>query len=433
MDRLIQLGALACLYLGAESKALRWQDDTPSWSPPRETIAAMDMMELGISPVPTAAPDPANVELKLAKRVRGDDTCGYISGESTASIYCEVGTCVINSFYSVVGCCASATMSDCRIATGCLPSSSSRFYTTSDSLMLFCNAASATECATYVYSDPVFTRYTLYNCNSVEKRVVVYANPTTPAGGNSQTRSPITDPTNTPSPTTISPGPATTSATPPPTGGGSSTPTGAIVGGVVGGLAAIGLIIFGVVFLLRKKKKNNGPGDNNNGQVPPVAYNPQQPQPGQQPPQMYQAPPPQQPSPGGYAPPAPGVYPTGFAPVDNRQSMLKQPYDVTTGNYEQNNGISPPASPPPVSPSPTYQSGVPAYVQSQGNGPSPTQAGYPPPQQQQQQGGYYNAPPVQTQQQPHQQQTTTHAHHPHHSYASELPATRGDGELRELA
>ncbi|KAF9881273.1 hypothetical protein CkaCkLH20_01423 [Colletotrichum karsti] len=445
MGRFVLLGALAGLYLGAESKALRWQDDTPSWSPPKETIAAMDMMELGLSPVPTAAPDPASVELKLAKRVRGDDTCGYISGISTDSIYCGVGSCVINSFYSVVGCCASSSMSDCKIATACLPSSSSRFYTSSDTLMRYCSSSAQPECITYVYSDAIFSKYTLYDCATSEKRVIVYANPTDSAAANPRTTAPVIDESSVvPSPvsSTATPGPITTTAAPAPGGGGgSSTPVGAIVGGVVGGVAAIALIVFGIIFLLRKKKKDD-PNNNLNGQAHPVMYNPQQPQLGHQqqqqppPPQMYQTTNTQQSSPG-YAPNGAGNFPSGFTPVpDNRQSMLKQPYDVTAAGYDHNgHSPSPPASPPPMSPSPTYQSGVPSYTPSSlGNGgPSPTQAGYPTPQQQQQQQqppqqGYY-APPAQTQ----HQQTTKTTHHGHQSFASELPATRGDGELRELA
>ncbi|CAI0652266.1 unnamed protein product [Colletotrichum noveboracense] len=380
MGRFIRLGALACLYLGAESKALRWQADTPSWSPPKQTIAAMDMLELGFSPAPTAAPDPGNVELKLAKRVRGDDTCGYISGISRRP-----------------------------------------------------------ECNTYVYSDSVFSKYTLFNCAVTEARIIVYANPTDTTGDatTEATTAPTSDRTTGGlSPITSSASPSAATTSPASSGGGSSTPIGAIVGGVVGGLAVIALIAVGIFFILRSKKKNN----QNNTQVTPGTYNPQQPPPGQQP-QMYQAAPTQQqqPSPGGYAPAptTPGNFPSGFTPVDNRQSMLKQPYDVSAASYDHNNGVSPPASPPPMSPSPTYQSGIPAYAQ-QGSGPSPTQGGYPVPQQQQQQQPpqqFYNAPPpAQTQQQ--QQQTTSttsQTHYHHNSFASELPATRGDSELRELA
>ncbi|TDZ74209.1 hypothetical protein CTRI78_v001057 [Colletotrichum trifolii] len=427
MGKLAHLEALACLYLGTESKALRWQDDTPSWSPSEETIAAMDMERLGFSPAPTAAPDPANVELKLAKRVRGDDTCGYISGISTDSIYCGAGSCVINSFYSVVGCCTESSVSNCNIATKCLPSSSSRFYSSSDTLMRFCSASSQPECLTYVYSGSAFSSYTLYGCATSESRVIVYANPTDSTVDSEATTTPIIDvPASTPRISTTTPpapGPTNTYATP---ASGGSTPVGAIVGGVVGGVAAIALIVFGVIFLLRKKK-NDG-----SNQAPPVMYNPQAPPPGQHP-QMYQAAPPSaQPSPGGYAPSnTTGALPPGFAPVDNRQSMLKTPYDVT---YDQS-GISPPASPPPMSPSPTYQSGVPPYVPSSlGTGPTPPQGGHAPPpppsqqQQQQQQTGHFSAPPAQA-----QQQSSQPAHHHQQGVASELPATRGDHELRELA
>ncbi|KAF6836313.1 hypothetical protein CPLU01_03811 [Colletotrichum plurivorum] len=440
MGRLLHLGALACLYLGVESKALRWQDDTPSWSPPKETIAAMDMEKLGFSPAPTAAPDPANVELKLAKRVRGDDTCGYISGISTNSIYCGVGSCVINSFRSVVGCCTEATVSNCNIMTSCLPSSSRAFYQSTDSLMEFCGISTAPECVTYVYSGSLFNDYTLYACNTAKASIVVYANPldstddpafTTLPGDDSSSLLPF------PTTRTISPvpGPATSTGSSGGGGGGSPAPIGAIVGGVVGGLALIAIIILGVVFLLRKKKKD---GQNNGNQAPPVMYDPQQ-QGGPHngpgaPPQMYQTHPGQQPSSPGeyYVPGKTGGFPPGFAPVDNRQSMLKQSHDVTTGSYEQN-GISPSVSPPPMSPSPTYQSGIPGYVPSQVSSNSPTQGGYPLPQQQQQQQQqqqsttYHNSYA-----QP--QTTTTTTHHSHHqSFASELPATRGDNELRELA
>ncbi|KDN62462.1 hypothetical protein CSUB01_00993 [Colletotrichum sublineola] len=429
MGRLTQLGALACLYLGAESKALRWQDDTPSWVPPRQTIAAMNMEELGFSPSPTAAPNPANLELKLAKRVRGDDTCGYISGVSTDSIYCEVGTCVINSFLSVAGCCASAMVSDCKIASSCLPASSSRLYSSADTLMLYCSSSAKPECITYVYSGSLFNRYTLFGCAASEQRIVVYANPTDTSLTDEATTldavtrtAPFTaDATDTETNAGTS-SPASPTATSRDSGGGggggggSSTPTGAIVGGVVGGVAAIALIVFGIIFLLRKKKKGAAAGNAGN-QPAPVVYN-GPPPPQQGPSQMYQ-----QPLPGGYGPPPP----QGFAPVDNRQSMLKQPHETTSGLYEQTS-VSPPASPPPMSPSPTYQSGVPQYAPNQ-NGVNPT---YPPPQQQQQQqGGYYNAPtpppPAQAPQVPPQQ------HYQQPGYSSELPAHRGDGELRELA
>ncbi|KAK1657196.1 hypothetical protein BDP55DRAFT_699135 [Colletotrichum godetiae] len=440
MGRFIQLGALACLYLGVESKALRWQDDTPSWSPPRQTIAAMNMEELGFSPKPTAAPEPGNVELKLAKRVRGDDTCGYISGEATNSIYCGVGSCVINSFYSVVGCCSSSSVTDCTtIATSCLPSRSASRISSGDTRMQLCTSSDRPECATYIYSGSLFNRYTLYACAATEEVIVVYANPTDSSVTQESTSAPeTTSVRNTASTTASSAATTSTSGGSGGGGGGSSTPIGAIVGGVVGGVAAIALIVFGIIFLLRKKKKDNNNNVNSNNQAAHQSYvGPPPPNQGQ--PQMYQqpAPPTQQPSPQGYPPQQQqGHYPQGFTPVDNnnRQSMLKQQYDVTTGSYDQsNNGVSPPASPPPMSPSPTYQSGVPQYVPSQ-NSVSPTQGTYPPQQQsqQQQQGGYYSAPPP-AQGQPPAPVQQQQQHHQQPGFASELPAHRGDNELRELA
>ncbi|GKT49273.1 LOW QUALITY PROTEIN: uncharacterized protein ColSpa_09454 [Colletotrichum spaethianum] len=266
MGRLVQLGALAYLYLGAESKALRWQDDTPSWVPPRQTIAVMNMEELGISPKPTAAPDPANVELKLAKRANS-------------------------------------------------------------------SSLASPECMTYVYTGSAFNRYTAFGCAVSEERVTVYANPTDVSVTDESTIFDTSTSTTSPTISTPTPGSTTPASGGSGGGGGSSTPVGAIVGGVVGGVAAIALIVFGVIFLLRKKKRDTA-ANNANDQPTPVTYNgPPPPQQGQ--PQMYQqptAPPTQQPSPGGYGPPQGGNYPQGFAPVDNRQSMLKQPYEVTTGS-----------------------------------------------------------------------------------------------------
>ena len=84
MKQAIQLAALGLVAAGiADAKALKWQREEPSWSPARETAAAMYLAS-GWSPVPTGAPEPPDlVRLELEKRVRGDDTCGYISGVSS--------------------------------------------------------------------------------------------------------------------------------------------------------------------------------------------------------------------------------------------------------------------------------------------------------------------------------------------------------------
>lgn len=52
------------------------------------------------------------------------------------SIYCGTGSCVINSFYSVVGCCSSSSVTDCTtIATSCLPSRSASRASSGDTRM----------------------------------------------------------------------------------------------------------------------------------------------------------------------------------------------------------------------------------------------------------------------------------------------------------
>jgi hypothetical protein len=126
----------------------------------------------------------------------------------------------------------------------------------------------------------------------------------------------------------------------------------------------------------------------------------------EQPQQMQQMPPPAgQPSPPGY--------PSGFMAVDNRSSMLKSPYDVSTNSYD-GSVASPPASPPPQSPQPSYPSGAPLVqnaAQFQSPTTSPTQYQYP-----QHTGNTYPTP-----------------HGYQQAHMSELPTGRGDNELRELA
>lgn len=76
MKQVLQFAALSGVLAAVEAKVLKWHRNEPSWSPAKETAAAR-YLDIGWSPAPTSAP---RVDAELVKRVRGDNTCGYISG-----------------------------------------------------------------------------------------------------------------------------------------------------------------------------------------------------------------------------------------------------------------------------------------------------------------------------------------------------------------
>ncbi|KAG7288824.1 hypothetical protein NEMBOFW57_005183 [Staphylotrichum longicolle] len=241
---------------------------------------------------------------------------------------------------------------------------------------------------------------------------------------------------------------STTPPTPPPTPDPpSSTPIGAIVGGVVGGLGAIALIIIGIWILKRqndKQKKKHadeaaaaaaataaaGGGGGHPAPEPGLEH-------------MSQLPPNNQ----GYY--HPGTGPSGFAHLDPRASMAKPPVAYSTAGstlYAGDQTISSaPTSPPHSPPPPGYN------VHGTPSPPPQQQQGYGQPRNQQQGYDQYgNVSPGAGHPgvgYPQQQQQQQHPQHPQQGYgqqgygagggaggyAAELPAQRGDGELRELA
>jgi hypothetical protein len=118
------------------------------------------------SPAPTAAPQLGNL---LFVRDTKSRTCGYFSGlagmystlsplspladsSTESSITCSnpSDVCATNSFYGVHGCCNSASISDCIIATSCIPSTAlstaCASLCTIDAAVTLCTASSALEC-----------------------------------------------------------------------------------------------------------------------------------------------------------------------------------------------------------------------------------------------------------------------------------------------
>ena len=254
-------------------------------------------------------------------------------------------------------------------------------------------------CLKHIYADTVFFGYTLFGCGKTSGSDVVYYSSTDSSGRSTTPRvSPNTSPTAPPASTTTTPPPTAPAAS------SSSPPAGAIAGGVVGGVAVIALVGFGIFFLLRRNKK----------QPPPSTVAPsttQSPPPGG-PPGVYGAQPP--PEMGQQYPPQ------GFVPVDNRASIAKPPYGVTHSVYDPNMSVSPPGSPPAQSHSPSlsYQPYGAAHSPGTYQPTSPTATQYSNTGSQPANGMGYQSGPVPS----YQQQT-----------AAELPAQRGDGELRELA
>ena len=131
----------------------------------------------------------------------------------------------------------------------------------------------------------------------------------------------------------------------------------------------------------------------------------------------------------------PQGYPPAFAPVpiDHRSSIAKSPYDMSQSSYDPSLASPPGSPPPPHSPVPPY-SGGPAYNQGQYSPHSQvqnlSQQSYPP------QGQGQNFPPQQYSTPPpqnYQNSTPQGYNHPQGAFVSELPDTRGDRELRELA
>ncbi|KAK3299267.1 uncharacterized protein B0H64DRAFT_95835 [Chaetomium fimeti] len=458
MRKAIGCAALSCALGLAHAKALKWSEDGhPRWVPPQETPVGY-MLELGMSPpMPTPAPKASRVRAVLEARDTDDNTCGYVSGIPTSSLWCaNTARCVYNSIHSHIGCCDDTT-SNCPIWTTCFDSSERDSYTTNNGRTLWCGNDEYPYCHTHLYQDEALVGYTLLGCAVAAGTGQVWYSSSreTPTPSPSRSPTPITDPSTFSDDPTRTPDPissTTSTATPPPVES-SSTPVGAIVGGVVGGIGALALIVLGVWWLMRmhdKQKKEAAAAAAAAGMAP--HHQQQQPPPNGGDPHMSQLPPQhhQQQPPQGYYVASYAKPPAGHGSVA---------YSTTTaGGYDQATvvGSSPPGSPPLSGPGSGYQNvqGTPSPP-PQGQGQFGGFAGFGAPQQgQQQQQQFGNVPPgsavspgtqvapgggFQPQQQQQQQQPPPgygvgdgYGGGQQQGYAAELPAQRGDGELREL-
>ncbi|XWW93718.1 hypothetical protein V2A60_001654 [Cordyceps javanica] len=345
------------------------------------TIPAIFALE-GFSPVTTPPPSPEHVAARADSSspillYNNDNTCGYVSGVSSAPYYCinKGDYCALStSSNGVMGRIACCGLTTCHFRNTCV--NSADIYTSkacneecrdntyivkcTDSQYPFCNTVSfaggiidyacgISDIRTYqvlqtTYSGQVnpssYTRYTVTGSASA------------PSASGSATGAP--------SSTSSSTRTATSSTSiAQPTGDNnskkSSTPVGAIVGGVVGGIGALALIGIGILLFLRNKKKSNVQ------QSPPAPLMSQ--------PQTTGAPP-SQPQ-YAYADGTNAAYPT--SPSATGTYYPPQQQGSPGPNY--------PYSQPSVSPATSY---APQPYGQQGYGQQPyQQAGSPPPTQQQ--------------------------------------------------
>lgn len=91
--------ALGCAALGlvlglVDGKALRWNNEEPRWAPPRETLAYM--LSLGSEPPVPTPPPRIPVPRELLARDSTDNTCAYITGDSSKPARPRVPTDVSN-------------------------------------------------------------------------------------------------------------------------------------------------------------------------------------------------------------------------------------------------------------------------------------------------------------------------------------------------
>jgi hypothetical protein len=167
---------------------------------------------------------------------------------------------------------------------------------------------------------------------------------------------------------------------------------------------AIIVIAIVIIFLILRNKRVK-PTETPQAVTSPMYQAPQ----GPQEPQGPQGPPVMQ---YQQAPPTtetPPIYPANMAPVDNRNNMMKSPFDT------------PSVGSPPSSPGYTNDQRM-SYQSTFAGGPSPTQTAIP------------QFSPVSHSQVPAMMPQPTHqpGYSSPHSQVVELPSGRGDSELREL-
>ncbi|KAK1756765.1 proline-rich receptor-like protein kinase PERK1 [Echria macrotheca] len=256
----------------AFAPAERRRPDERSWTPARETGASQD--RVGWSPKPTDAPVPPMPpprfgQMDLLRRdgfTMGTDTCGFVSGFSSAPV-----TCVRQSAY-----CTNDGAGNMDCCTGDYSQCSKTMYTTcidytasengacsNKGAKTICCWAQSPSCYSLVYSTSASPGkvFTILQCQTTSGLDTLLATP--PAYTISASRRASSSSSESESSTSSSASSTTTdpaAATTTPATSSSSSNTGAIVGGVVGGIAALGLAAFLLFFFLIKKRQQSNAG-----------------------------------------------------------------------------------------------------------------------------------------------------------------------------
>ncbi|KAF2500926.1 hypothetical protein BU16DRAFT_185836 [Lophium mytilinum] len=127
----------------------------------------------GVYPSPRTTDSPENRQLGslelLRKRNSGENTCGYANGIFTSSITClnPDYVCATNSYYSIHGCCNPSSLSDCFLATSCIPKASLNLCTKScisDPYVATCTDPASPDCYELLYVYNAGTEMTEHGC-----------------------------------------------------------------------------------------------------------------------------------------------------------------------------------------------------------------------------------------------------------------------------
>ncbi|KAF2814578.1 uncharacterized protein BDZ99DRAFT_494538 [Mytilinidion resinicola] len=105
----------------------------------------------------------------LRKQDPGENTCGYVNGIFTSLLTCfdPDYVCATNSYYSIHGCCDPSSLSDCMLATSCVPKASVTLCTdscTPDPYVATCTDSALPNCYEWIYVYNAGTEMTEHGC-----------------------------------------------------------------------------------------------------------------------------------------------------------------------------------------------------------------------------------------------------------------------------
>ncbi|KAK0652481.1 hypothetical protein B0T16DRAFT_454845 [Cercophora newfieldiana] len=404
--RYLCLASPLAVFLGSALAftPLERRQEQRSWTPAKETGRSEE--RIGWSPKPTDAPipPPRYGQMDLLKRADftlGTDTCGFVSGFSSAAVTCvrQSAYCTNDGAGNMDCCTGEYSLCTSSMFSSCLNyAASQRGECAGKGARTICCWAESPSCYTLIHSTTASPGkvFSILQCQAQGGLDTLLATPPNfSITSSSASSSSSSSTTGSSSATTTTPGGGTGGTNE--TTSSSSTPVGAIVGGVVGGIAAIGLVIFLIFWLLiRNRRKNSDvqPSGAAAAQPPTNSDMAQTPQAGFPSPGIYSQFP-QQPQQGQYPP---GGQASEFKPFPNTaalQQQQQQQHPQAMGGYppqQQQPGYGPPSAGYGGYPGATPNSG---YPQSGSTSPGFHNQGFAQQQQQYGQGAPYPGHPGQ--------------------------------------